>query len=192
MNTIKTINPIVRFVSENDNVLAERPGYLRVRPDGTFGAIRRKKCYPVYDVSTDGNTVSVRVEKSLALHKDDCRGSKVADLQVYVNMEVEGMEGQQLPDTRSLRKPTAKKPRTVAQQQATVRMAEGRLAKVTRETDDPAQIETAARALATAQENLAAMIEHEVIEQAVADAGPIKPISKMTKAELIAHIETLS
>ena len=70
MNTIKTINPVIRFVSENDNVLAERPGYLRVRPDGTFGAIRRKKCYPVYDVSDDGNTVSVRIEKSLALHKD--------------------------------------------------------------------------------------------------------------------------
>ena len=180
MNTIKTINPIVRFVSENDNVLAERPGYLRVRPDGTFGAIRRKKCYPVYDVSDDGNTVSVRVEKSLALHKDDCRGAKVADLQLPAK------------PTAAKSEPTAKKPRTVAQQQATVRMAEGRLAKVTRETDDPAQIETAARALATAQENLAAMIEHEVIEQAVADAGPIKPISKMTKAELIAHIETLS
>lgn len=179
MNTIKTINPIVRFVSENDNVLAERPGYLRVRPDGTFGAIRRKKCYPVYEV-IDGNIVSVRVEKSLALPKDDCRGAKVADLQLPAK------------PTTAKSEPTAKKPRTVAQQQATVRMAEGRLAKVTRETDDPAQIETAARALATAQENLAAMIEHEVIEQAVADAGPIKPISKMTKAELIAHIETLS
>ena len=177
MNTIKTINPVIRFVSENDNVLAERPGYLRVRPDGTFGAIRRKKCYPVYEV-IDGNTVSVRVEKSLALPKDDCRGAKVADISAK--------------PTTAKSEPTAKKPRTVAQQQATVRMAEGRLAAVTRETDDPAKIETAARALATAQENLAAMIEHEVVEQAVADAGPVKPISKMTKAELIAHIAKLS
>jgi hypothetical protein len=175
MNTIKTINPVIRFVSENDNVLAERPGYLRVRPDGTFGAIRRKKCYPVYDVSADGNTVSVRVEKSLALPKDDCRGSKVADISAK--------------PTAAKSEPTAKKPRTVAQQQATVRMAEGRLAKVTRETDDPAQIESAARALATAQENLAAMLEHEVVEQAVAD--PVN-LTKMTKAELIAYIATLA
>tara|TARA_Y100000817_G_C16821210_1_gene528968 strand:- start:619 stop:1170 length:552 start_codon:yes stop_codon:yes gene_type:complete len=183
MNTIKTINPVIRFVSENDNVLAERPGYLRVRPDGTFGAIRRKKCYPVYDVSDDGNTVSVRVEKSLALHKDDCRGSKVVDLQLPAK------------PTTAKSEPTAKKPRTVSQQQATVRMAEGRLAKVTRETDDPAKIETAARALATAQENLAAMIEHEMTSRAedlAAVIDPVKPISKMTKAELIAHIAKLS
>ena len=181
MNTIKTISPAIHFVSENDNVLSIRDqGFLRVRPDGTFGAIRRGKCYPIFDVSEDGKTVSVRVDKTLALVKDDCRAGKIADLKLPAKPEA--------PAKAS----GTKKPRTVKQQEATVRMAEGRLAAVAASTDDPAKIESAAKALATAQENLAAMIEHEVVEQAVADAGPIKSVSKMTKAELIAHIAKLS
>ena len=180
MNTIKTISPAINFVSENDNVLSTRDqGFLRVRPDGTFGAIRRGKCYPSFDVSEDGKTMSVRVDKTLALVKDDCRAGKVRDLKLPAKPEAPAKAG-------------TKKPRTVKQQEATVRMAEGRLATVAASTDDPAKIASAAKALATAQENLAAMIEVEVVEQAVADAGPIKPVSKMTKAELIAHIAKLS
>lgn len=184
MNTIKTISPSIHFVSENDNVLSTREqGFLRVRPDGTFGAIRRGKCYPIFDVSEDGKTVSVRVDKTLAEAKDDCRAGKIDDLKLPAKPKA---------PAKAAKTSTTKKPRTAAQQKSTVAMCEERLAKLVADDADEAQIERAVKAVGTAQENLAAMIEHEVVEQAVADAGPVKSVSKMTKAELIAHIASIS
>ena len=174
MNKIITLSPVIRFVSADDNVLSTREqGTLRVRSDNSFGAIRRGKCYPVFDVSEDGKTVSVRIDKALAEAKDDCRVGKIVDLGLPTKSE-----------KTEAKADTPKKPRTEAQQKATVAMCEKKLAKLVAEDADEEQVARAAKAVGTAQENLAAML--------TVDATPEKPVSKMTKAELVALINKLN
>lgn len=137
-----TMNPTIDFRSVNGNILSTRPnGFLRVRPDGTLGAVRRNKCYPVVEVAEGGTRVIVDVNPSLAVGKDECRPTKAADL---------GMK------TKAAAKAEAPKaPRTIAQCEATVAMLTGRLSKAIA-SGDPAAIEAAGKALGTAEENLKA------------------------------------